>query len=158
MESSLLFFFVGLSIFGTKYFVEKRSEALRFIVFAGSGMLSSGIIALIAGSALFPVLRVPTGFWAAIGGMAGIILYAAERGGLIDKPGIQYITTVLLGSILAGVAYGLMILYRTINHLEVFIPKNLLLLSFVLMGFLTVFGYTFPKRWLKQRGSHSNSR
>jgi hypothetical protein len=151
MESSLLFFFVGLSIFGAKHFVEKRSEALRFIVFAGSGVLSAGIIALIAGSALFPVLRVPAGFWAVVGGMAGIILYAAERSGLIDKPGIRYITTVLLGSILAGVAYGLMILYRTTTQIDSIIPKNLLFLSFVLMGFLTVFGYTFPKRWLKKR-------
>ena len=157
MESSLLFFFVGLSIFGAKYFAGKRSEALRFVVFAGSGVLSTGIIALIAGSALFPMLRVPVGYWAVIGGIAGILLYAAERGGLIDKPGIRYITTVLLGSILAGVAYGLMVLYRAVTRIDAGTPNNLLLLSFVLMGFLTVFGYTFPERWSKRRCPHSRS-
>ena len=157
MESSLLFFFVGLSIFGAKHFMGKRSEALCFIIFVGIGVLSAGIIAFIAGSALFPVLRIPVGFWAVFGGVAGIILYTAERSGLIDKPGIRYITTILLGSILAGIAYGLMILYRTITRIDAFIPNNLLLLSFVLMGFLTVFGYTFPERWSKQRNPNSRS-
>ena len=158
MESALLFFVVGLSIFAAKFLVRERSETVRFFVFLGSGILSGGILGLLTGSS-FSTLNIPWGLFALIGGTAGLIIYGADRSKLITRPGIQYIATILLGFILAAISYGSMRLYMTITQIEIQNPNTarLLPLTFILIGFLTIFGYTFPERWFKMRKTYNDS-
>jgi hypothetical protein len=153
MESSLLFFLLGLSVFGVKWIVGDRPEWIRIVAFIVTGALSGLIIGFIGGKQLLIMLQLSRPLLAGIGVAAGIVLYSADRVGLIYKPGIQYIVTILLGSILAVISYVLLLIYQSILPTEHIVspPTRLLALSFFLIGFLTVFGYTFPERWFKQK-------
>ena len=153
MESSLLFFLLGLSVFGAKFMMKDRPEWVRIVAFIVTGALSCIIIGFIGGEKLLLVLQLPRPLLAVIGVAAGIVLYGADRTGLIHTPGIQYIVTILLGSILAVISYVLLLIYRSMLPTEPIVspPTRLLALSFFLIGFLTVFGYTLPERWFKRR-------
>ena len=153
MESSLLFFLLGLSVFGAKWIVRDRPEWIRIVTFIVTGVLSSMIIGFIGGERLLLMLQLPRPLLVLIGAASGIVLYSADKVGLIYKPGIQYIVTILLGSILAVISYVLLLIYQSILPTEHIVspPTRFLALSFFLIGFLTVFGYTFPERWFKQK-------
>lgn len=156
MESALLFFLVGLSIFGAKHMVRERPEKIRSLAFLGIGLLSAGILGLFTQSSS-SISYIPWGIFSFIGGAAGLIIYGTDRFNLITRPGLQYVVTILLGLILAAVSYGFTMFYLTImgrtgQNIGV---NRTLLMSFVLIGFLTIFGYTFPERWFKQRKDHA---
>lgn len=154
MESVFLFFLVGLSVFLIKHLVKNRSAGVQFLAYLGSGLFSGWVVGLAAGSALSAVAAIPREGAVVMGGLAGVILYAAERGGLLTRPGIRYFATILLGLVLAGLSYVMMVLYAGLGRGVAYrapaggarVP-----LTFVLVGFLTVFGYTFPERWFRQR-------
>ena len=153
MESSLLFFLVGLGIFGAKILTRGRPGAIRLLVFVAGGALSGLIIGLFSGSSLFMMFRIPWGIMPIIGATAGLVLYGADKSELIHKPGIQYAVTILLGSVLAGLSYGIISIYRMVSSetQTIFQPRNIIVLSYLLIGFLSVFGFTFPERWFKRR-------
>lgn len=155
MESLLLFFLVGLFIYLSKHLAKSKHEGIRFLTFFGSGILSGVLVGLVAGPPWPPSVQIPGGGVAVVGGLAGIVLYTADRGKLITRPGIQYFATILLGLVLAGLSYGFVLLYTTLARCEHRKPGEgiLIPLVFLLIGFLTVFGYTFPERWFKQRQS-----
>ena len=152
MESALLFFIVGLSIFAAKFLVKDRSETIRFLIFLGSGILSGGILGFFTNSS-FSMLLIPWGLFALTGGLAGVIIYGADRLSFITRPGLQYIATILLGFILAAISYGFMRFYVILTKIEIqnLSTARILPLTFLLIGFLTIFGYTFPERWFKHR-------
>ncbi|MFH1940783.1 MAG: hypothetical protein ABIL68_01670, partial [bacterium] len=79
MESTFLFSLVGLSIFCTKFLVKSASEAIRFSVFFGTGILAGVILVLAAGPPWPPSVQIPAGGVPVITGMAGILLFAAEK-------------------------------------------------------------------------------
>ncbi len=155
MESLFLFFLVGLTIFISTHFIKSARETDRFLIFLGSGILSGLLIGLLAGTPWPPSVQIPGGGVAVVGGLAGIVLYIADRGKLITRPGLQYFATILLGLVLAALSYGVVSLYTAFATVEHRIPeeRTLVPLVFILVGFLTVFGYTFPQRWLKQHQS-----
>jgi len=153
MESLFLFFIVGLLIYVTKLLVKKQTPLIHFLSFVGSGFIGGGLITLITDYPLGPTMQIPWGITAIIGGLAGIILYGTERGKLVTRPGIQYFVTILLGLCLAGLSYVLVHLYTTFFRAgDMTLDRGALsLLVFVLVGFLTIFGYTFPERWFAQK-------
>jgi hypothetical protein len=153
MESSLLFFLLGLSVFGVTFMIKDRPQWIRIVAFIVTGTLSGAIVGFIGGERMLVMLQLPRPLPAGIGAVAGIVLYSADKVGLIHKPGIQYFVTILLGSILAVISYILLLIYQSILPAEHIVspPTRLLALSFFLIGFLTVFGYTFPERWFKQQ-------
>jgi len=152
MELSLLFFLVGLFIFTANLFVKGKRSSIQFLVFFGSGVIACGILSIITSSPFYPMVQISRIEMLAIGGLAGIVLWAAEKEKLINKPGIQYFATIILGLILTGLYYGLMFLYTTFAKTTYRIGGNKtpLFLSFLLVGFLIAFGYTFPQRWFVQ--------
>jgi len=149
MESTLLFFLVGLSIFAAKYVAKNQPDGTRLLVFFASGTLAGGIVGLAAGSPFWPMVAIPRISMAAVGGLAAIIIYGSEKANLTNKPGIRYFATIFLGLVLAGLCYGFMRLYMTLAQLEFRTPsdKTVVILVWVFIGFLTMFGYTFPERW-----------
>lgn len=153
MESLLLFFIVGLLIYITKLLVKKQTPLIRLPSFVGSGFIGGGLITLLTDYPLGPTMQIPWGITAIIGGLAGIILYGTEKGKLITRPGIQYFVTIFLGLCLASLSYGLIHLYKTFFRAGDMTLGNgtLPLIVFVLVGFITIFGYTFPERWFAQK-------
>ena len=160
MELSLLFFLVGLFIFAANLFVRKKDSSIQFLVFLLSGIVACGILSMITSSPLYPMVQISRLEMLVIGGIAGIVLWAAEKEKLINKPGIQYFTTIILGLILTGLYYGLMFLYTVFTKTTYRIGENKtpLFLSLLLIGFLIAFGYTFPQRWFVQRESRSREK
>ena len=160
MESTFLFSLVGLSIFGAKFLVKSASGTVRFSVFLGTGILAGVILVLAAGPPWPPSVQIPAGGVPVITGLAGILLYVAEKRSILTRPGLQYIATLLLGLLLAGLSYGIFLIYQSIAQLEYRSPqeKTAVILIFVLIGFLSIFGYTFPERWFNQRRSHEENK
>ncbi|MCJ7812094.1 hypothetical protein MUP95_02080 [bacterium] len=159
MESLLLFFLIGLFIFAVKIIMKNQSGINRFLAFLGSGLLSGGGIGLTIGSPLDTLIEIPWWEVAVIGGLAGIILYRAEMIHLFTRVGIRYFSTILLGFILSILSYGLFLFYAmTVRNISLLYAREpAVFLVFVLIGFVTIFGYTFPARWVNQRNSQKNS-
>lgn len=158
MESSLLFFLVGLSIFGGTHLTKSENETVQFLVYFGIGIVSGLILGLFISPPWPPSVQIPRGGVPVVTGLAGIILYAAEKKKLLTRPGLQYFATILLGLLIAGLSYGLLMIYQSLSNIEYRSPeeKIYIILVFLLIGFLTVFGYTFPERWFKQRKLRKN--
>lgn len=153
MENSLFYFLAGIAIFGSKSLFKPVGGWLRYMVFTGSGAAAMAVLRLILGSPLTPILNLSMGLMVLMGTVAGTVLYGADRSGIIMKPGLQYFSTTILGLILSASFYGLMHLSAALsgNAVPSLGQGTLIPLFFVLMGFLIVFGYTFPERWFKQR-------
>ena len=155
MEPLLLFFVAGLCIFLGRLTVKSERTALRLFAFVGSGILAGILIDFAVGPPWPPAISIPRGGSVVVTTLAGVVLYAADRGKLINRPGIRYFATILLGLVLAGLSYVSVRLYGTLAGVPYLYlaPRgsSLLLLVLTLVGFLTVFGYTFPERWFKQR-------
>lgn len=151
MESLLLFFLVGLFIFAAKCLTKNQSGTARFLAFLGSGLLAGTGIGLTIGSPLDPMIDIPWWQVTVMGGMAGMILYRAEIINLFTHSGIRYFSTILLGFVLSMLSYGLFLLHVIIiqNVTLVYARKTVVILVFILIGFITIFGYTFPERWFK---------
>lgn len=158
MESSFLFFFVGVIIFISSLLSEKWFPQYKFLFFFISGFLGGGIIGMVVGSSIVPGIQISWVVMVIIGGGAGAILYTAEKLKIFSLPGIQYFATIILGLILAGFSYGLIVLYTTLSSIEHETQEGKMLIFFILVlsGFLTVFGYSFPKRWFQRRKSINN--
>ena len=157
MESLLLFFLVGLFIFVIKCLTKNQSGTTRFLAFFGSGLVAGAGIGLTIGSPLDPMIDIPWWQVTVTGGMAGIILYRAEMLHLFTHSGIRHFSTILVGFVLSMLSYGLYLLHATIisdASSLAYARKTVVILIFILIGFITVFGYSFPERWFKQNNSH----
>ena len=160
MESSLVFFLVGLAIFGMKHLLKKQATILRLAAYVVVGIADGVIFNLLAVSPWPPSIRMPWGLVPFITGMTGLLLFAAEQWNLITKPGLQYIATILLGLILTGASYLFIVLYRSLINLISLTPQmnRSVLLNLLLICFLAIFGYTFPERWFKQEEKKQETR
>ncbi len=158
MESLLLFFLIGLFIFAVKMIMKNQSGIKRFLAFLGSGLLSGGSIGLTIGSPLDTLVEIPWWEVAVIGGLAGMILYRAELIHLFTRAGIRYFSTIILGFILSVLSYGLFLFYAmTVQNISLLYAREpAVLLFFLLIGLITIFGYTFPERWVNQQNSQKN--
>ncbi len=158
MESLLLFFLIGAFIFAINNLTKNQSRINRFLAFSGGGFLSGAIIGLAIGSPLAPLIDIPWWQVAFIGSIAGTILFRAETINLFTHHVTRKFSTILLGFVLSILSYGLFLLHATIVH-NAYLPyarKMAVILVFVLIGFITMFGYTFPERLFKQHNSQNN--
>lgn len=153
MESSLLFFLVGLSVYGVEKLMKDKAESMRLIAFVGAGLLSALVLGLLVGDSLFPWITLPAWWMPVMGGLAGLLMFGADRLRIVTRPGVRYIATLLLGAIMAGICYGLALLagVELGLNLDPNTAGRIIPLTFVLVGFLTVFGYTFPARRFGRR-------
>ncbi len=154
MESSLLFFLVGLTIFLVSILVRIDSQRVRLILFTAAGFVSASVVGKLSGQALYSNLNIPWSLYAVVGGLAGVVLYVAERLEIITRPGIRYMATIILAAVIFGAFYTLTVIYYSIIKIDYsgsFLPFTLLLISFVI-----VFGYTLPVRFIGQKKGDKN--
>ena len=159
MESSLLFFLIGLAIFGVDRLTKKERTTIRLLAFIIAGMITGGILSSLI---KFPVLlsvRAPWFAMGIIGAIAGLIIYIADKRNLMSSPGIQYVATILLGLVLAGLSYGFMKFYMIYSRTETIqqVDNSVLFIAHLFMGFLIIFGYTFPMRWFRLKESRKKT-
>ena len=154
MESSFLFFLVGFSIYLVKRFWGEKNPNLQHIAFVGTGFFTAGIITSLAGVPWPHDQALPWIFILSItGAVGGLIIYQADRTQLFFKPGIQNFATLFLGLLLSILSYLLTWLFSKITgyKLQAQQTSYLIPLSFIFIGFLIIFGYTFPARWIRKK-------
>ncbi|HHS14340.1 MAG TPA: hypothetical protein ENN03_11325 [bacterium] len=152
MEWILLYFFVGLTVFVTRHATRKK-PGTQIAALTAAGFISSSLVSLLMGSRLLWITRLPWPGMAVTGGLAALMILAAERKNWMSSPGLRYFSTIILGILVAVCGYGLMRLYNILAgfYLQQDDLRIMLPLSYLLIGFLMIFGYTFPERWLKLR-------
>jgi hypothetical protein len=151
MESALLFFMAGLFMFAVKQGFRQRKPGARFLAFLGTGVLSGLIISFITEEPWIRFVNTPRCYIPLVTGVAGILLYIADEKKLIFKTGIKYTITIVLGGIHALVSYFLIWVYARLagtGSITLFTDTGLFVVL-LLVGFVTMFGYTFPERWFK---------
>ena len=151
MESSLLFFLIGLAVFGVDRLTKKERTTIRMLAFVIAGMLVGGILSSFIKFPILLTVRAPWFAMGIIGAIAGLIIYIADKGNWMSRPGIQYVTTILLGLGLAVLSYGFMKFYVIYSRSETpaTVDNSILFIAHLFMGFLIIFGYTFPMRWFR---------
>ena len=154
MESSFLFFLVGFSIYFVKRFLGEKRPGLQHVLFVVTGFLSAGIITTLAGVPWPHTYALPWILLLSVtGGLGGLLIYLAERTRFIYRPGIRNFATLFLGLLLSGLSYLLTWLFSMLTGYELQISQThfLIPVSFIFIGFLIIFGYTFPSRWIKKK-------
>ncbi len=159
MESTLLFFFIGLVIFGISRINHPLIEERRFFLYSSTGFLSGAILGLIGTFEWMPSSIFSWIFPAFSGWLTALIIYFAERTGLFTKPGIQYIATILLGSVQAVLLYLLFktrLIMMQIESTGFQLNDQMLFLICLSVGFVSIFGYALPFRWFFENKMRRN--
>jgi len=149
MESSFLFFFLGLSLYIISRVTKKKPPTIRVLIYIGTGGIAGGIIGALSELPLSSMIHIPLSGIIIFGGLTGMIFSLAESYRLMSRPGITYILTMLLGFILAALSFLLLKFYMALAHVQFRLPGQTTsaLLLLLLIGFITAFGYTFPQRF-----------
>jgi hypothetical protein len=149
MAGFLLFLLIGMVQFGAFVWLRGKSGTTRWTGHVAAGLLAGGI------AAVFPV-KIPTqGFTLPpsglpmIGALSGFLTGGADRMGLFHREILQFFLTPGLSFMLALPLASGVWLYRSVigRGGHDFVPVGL---TCLLIGFMTVFGYTFPRRWFKR--------
>jgi hypothetical protein len=160
MISTLLSFLVGFFVFIVNSRLKTERMSLRLILFLAVGTLTGAIIGVATKSPMHPLLNIPWTGFAIMGFLTSCLLFVAQRWSLLTKPGLQYFTTILLGLAVAGGLYLLSVLFRIrITPYQLTHNQEIsLIFNLLLMGFLSIFGFSFPSRRFRQsRSSETNS-
>ena len=153
MISTLLSFLVGFSVFIVKSRLKTERLFLRLIIILAVPTLTGAIIGVATKSPMQPLLHIPWIGFAIMGFLTGLLLFFSDHWSLFSKSGLQYFMTILLGLTLAGSLYLISVLFRIriteyrLNHYQ----EMSLLFNLILIGFLSIFGFSFPERRFKPR-------
>jgi len=150
MEAAIFFLIAGTCL----YFVNRLY--LRFVPrFSVPGLILSGILLFViiramAGKQLLQGLDVPFWIYILCGALTGGLLWSAGRYQLFVRPGIRYVSTLLLAFILSIFYWLTLKIYFNTTGIHHINQAALFLVTF-LWGFGIAFGYGFPSRWFKSR-------
>jgi hypothetical protein len=152
MSGFLLYFVIGLAEFLAFAAWQGRPPRLRFFILFAAGLAAGALIAILP--VRFPAFgfHFPAGLAVWIGGVSGLLLALIENKQGFRKSILPFFITPLLGLILAAAAavgVWLTALLRgpRLTAAELFGP---VLLVSGLVGFMTAFGYTLPRRWFQR--------
>lgn len=152
MQSTLLYFLLGLSIYLISLTTKKSRRIFKLLAYLETGFLGGLILGFITDFPLIPYIRLPWLALAVLGMLAGLILYIAEITDFFNTSGLHYFATLILGLIHAVLSYVFMKLYVILSFSglqdtrPIFLPP----LIFLLLSFIIFFGYTFPRRWIER--------
>jgi hypothetical protein len=149
MAGFLLFLLIGMVQFGAFVWLRGKSGEVRWAGHVATGLFAGGIMALLP-------IKIPTqGFtlpplgFPLIGALSGLLTGAADMWGLFQRELLQFFITPGLSFLMALLlTSGVMLVLRNGGRgdSDIF-PIGL---TCLLIGFMTVFGYTFPRRWFKR--------
>ena len=152
MAAFLLFFGMGLAEFTAQALCRTRSPRFRFWMVCGAGFLAGALMAFLPVRIPTPGFRIPGAVFPLIGAASGGLITAAEHKAVFRRPLLQFFATPLISLVLAAVL-GLCLMPFVVAGNPQSPIKTLLSpvgLAALLMAFMTVFGYTFPRRWFQR--------
>jgi hypothetical protein len=152
MRAMLLFFAVGLAEFAAVSALQNRPPRLRFWILIAAGLAAGAAVAVLP--VRFPSFgfRFPQGLAVWIGGVSGLLVALLEAKHGFKNTLLWFFITPLLGLILsAAAASGIwaVAVFRgsPLPAKDLFGPVALVS---ALVGFMTAFGYTLPRRWFQR--------
>ena len=149
MAGFLLFLLIGMSQFGSFVLLRAKSSVVLWAGHAAAGLLAGCFVAMLPVKIPTQGFALPSWGLPLIGALSGALTGAADRWGLFHRellqffvtPGLSFTLALLLGS-------GVLLALRGGGHgSHDLFPVGL---TCLLIGFMTVFGYTFPRRWFKR--------
>jgi hypothetical protein len=149
MTAWLLFFGIGLAVFVVRIAVRTWPPWTGAVAAGFSGTAAGGVLALARVRVPTPGFELPIWFLPWIGLLAGALIAAAEQTGLFRRPLLRFFTTPVLGFSLAFCG-GLSLLAFLAANLGIRSALGFawpVSASFLVIGFVTAFGYTFPRNW-----------
>jgi hypothetical protein len=152
MAAFLLFLLIGMVQFAAFVFLRKKSGGLRWFGHAVAGLLAGGFVALLPVQIPTQGFTLPPLGFPLIGLLSGLLIGAADRGKMFQREILQFFITPGLGFLLALLlASGVVLFMRSggregAARIDIF-PIGL---TCLLIGFITIFGYSFPRRWFKR--------
>ena len=152
MSGLLLFFVIGLAEFAAFASWQGRPPRLRFFILFAAGLAAGAVIEVLPVRLPAFGFHFPAGLAVWIGGVSGLLLALVESRQGFRKSLLPFFITPLLGLVLAAAAAAavwLTALLRgpRLTAAEIFGP---VLLVSGLVGFMTAFGYTLPRRWFQR--------
>jgi hypothetical protein len=152
MIAFLLFLLIGLVQFVAFVLLRKKNAGARWAGHLVLGLLAGGLIACLpvripAQGFDFP----PSGF-PIVGLLSGLLTGSADRWRIFERELFQFFVTPALSLLLALLLASGVVLSMRWGGREDAIRLDLfpVCLTCLLIGFMTVFGYTFPRRWFKR--------
>lgn len=152
MIAFLLFLLIGLAQFAAFVFLRRKNAWVRWAGHLASGLLAGGFIACLpvripAQGFDFPSLGFPI-----VGLLSGLLTGSVDREKIFERELLQFFITPALSLLLALLlASGVVLAMRWGGREGAFRPDLFpICLTCLLIGFMTIFGYTFPRRWFKR--------
>ncbi|MDM7926669.1 MAG: hypothetical protein QUS35_11700 [bacterium] len=152
MSGLLLFFAIGLAEFIAFAAWQGRPPRLLFLILPAAGLAAGALITVLP--VRFPAFgfHLPAGLAVWIGGVSGLLLALVESKQGFRESLLPFFITPLLGLALAataaaGVWLTAFLRGPRLTAAELFGP---VLLVSGLVGFMTAFGYTLPRRWFQR--------
>jgi len=152
MAAYLLFLLIGMVQFAAFVFLKERNGGIRWFGHAAAGLLAGFFVALLpvripTQGFILPQLGLPL-----IGLLSGLMTGAADRVKLFQREILQFFITPGLGFLLAMLLASGVVLCLRPGGREVNARIDVLAigLTCLLIGFMTIFGYSFPRRWFKR--------
>ncbi|MBN2202384.1 hypothetical protein JW777_10550 [bacterium] len=152
MSALLLFFAIGLAEFSAFAVWQGRPPRHLFFILPAAGLAAGALIEILP--VRFPAFgfHFPDGLAVWLGAVSGMIVALVESRQGFRKSFLPFFITPLLGFILAAAAAALVWLTAflrgpRLTAAELFGP---VLLVSGLIGFITAFGYTLPRRWFQR--------
>jgi hypothetical protein len=152
MTAFLLFLLIGLVQFAAVVLLRRKNADVRWVGHLVSGLLAGGLIACLPVRIPAQGFDFPPWGFPIVGLLSGLLTGSADRGRIFERELLQFFITPALSLLLAFLlASGVLLALRWSGREDAIRPYIFpVCLTCLLIGFMTVFGYTFPRRWFKR--------
>jgi hypothetical protein len=146
----LWYFAFGLAVFLARLPFRNRGRRTRLVSFLAGGICLSLIAAFFGAKTAASRFTMPSGMVVAVGAISALVLFMADEKKWAGRFWFRFFLTPVLGLIIALAStavfafLSLLTMARADRWPAVFF-------TFMLMGLLAAFGYTFPDRWFSEK-------
>lgn len=142
-----LFFLIGLFIFIVHFLLRRKPIRVQWPGLILAGLVGGALASLDRIPWISGNLQIPSFAPILVGLTAGIGILISDRISLFQKEFLQFFATLLIGLSIAIVTALWLLPYWLLNYPGKHFSPLSVILTFFVIGFLTAFGYTLPRRW-----------
>ncbi len=145
----LWYFAFGLAVFLAGLPFRNRGRWTRLVSFLAGGICLSLTAAFFGARAAASRFTMPSGMVVAVGAISALVLFMAGEKKWAGRFWLRFFLTPVLGLIIALVSTAVFACLSFLTGVRTD-QWPAVFFTFVLMGLLAAFGYTFPDRWFSE--------